>query len=73
MAVGDPAHQIDAKQDPGADLKRLDHRVLVDVDDVHWPPDEWKQPCCDAVGVEDDEAPGGLDQQCQLPLHAGDR
>ena len=58
VAVGDPAHQVDAQQNAGADLQRLDHGVLVDVDDVVRAPDERIKPRADAVGVEDDEAPG---------------
>ena len=44
-----------------------------DVDDVVGAPDEGIQPRADAVGVEDDEAPGDLDQDGELPLHAGQR
>ena len=55
---------------PRAHLQRLDHRVLVNVDDVVGAPDEGVQPGADPVGVEDDEAPGDLDHDGKLPLHA---
>ena len=73
VLIGDPAHQVDAEQDAGADLEGLDHGVLVDVDDVVGAPDEGIEPRADTVGVEDDEAPGDLDQDGEVPLHAGQR
>ena len=73
VAVGDPTHQVDAQQDTRAHLERLNHRVLVDIDDVVRTPDERKEPRADAIRVEYDEAPGHFDQNGELPLHPGQR
>ncbi len=73
MAVGDPAHDVNAEQDAGTDLECLDHGVLVNVDDVGGAPDERVEARADAVSIEDDEAPGHLHQDREQPLHAGQR
>ena len=56
---------------PSADLEGLDHGVLDHVDDVIGTPDKGIEARADAVGVEDDEAPGNLDKDGEVPLHAG--
>ena len=55
IPVGDPAHQVSAKQDAEPDLQGLDDRILIDGDDVARAPDERVEPGADAVGIEDDK------------------
>jgi len=73
VSAGDPTHQVGAEQDPETHLQSLDHRVLGDADQMVGAPDERIEPRADAVGVDDDEAPGDFHQDRQIPLHPGQR
>ena len=46
---------------------------MIDGDDVLRAPDKRVALGADAVGIEDDEAPGHCDQDCELPLDRGQR